>query len=434
MNHNDKKFKVGVFVVVALALLGFVVMKLGDVSFERTYKVYVYFDDISGLAAKSPVKIAGVEIGKVREIVLESGKARAELQIHRNVKLHADAKARVASTGIIGTKYLDLAMGSTGAALIKDGDSLQGTTLLGMEESVAKALESIRELTDSLKGPSGNDLGRNINSTVANLNAVTLSVREILDDRKNDISAALLSMRSVAGSLDQILEKVDRLVAKVEQGEGAVGALISDKKMGEDVKDATQNLKVATAGAAEMFGRFTRIRAFWDYRYRYDTKAKQGRSDFGIRLSPRPNKQYFLGVANTGDKKAPLKTEDFEKKNTFNLGLAQQFFPWVTLYAGLLKSEGGFGTDLEPFYAVPVLKKLSFNAEASSFGRDTTFNNRELKGAVYNAGVAAQVFPWLRLEARGEDLAEVKHFHGGVRFTLEDKDLAYLLGLVTATR
>ncbi|MBI2071164.1 MAG: MCE family protein [Elusimicrobia bacterium] len=433
MNENSKKLKVGVFVLMATLIFGFGILKLEDVSFERTYRMYVYFDDVAGMAEKSPVKMAGVQVGKVRRIILDEGKARAELSIRRGVVIYKDCKPRVASTGIIGTRYLDIADGSPSAGVVEEGDMITGLTVLGLEESVSQALESVKGLTESVRGPK-DDLGRNLNATMANLNSATLSVREILEDRKHDISAALLNLRQITFSLNEILDKADRILAKVEKGEGAVGALLTDAKTGDEVKASVASLKEASAGAAEMFGRFTRIRAFWDYRFRYDAEAAQGRSDFGIKLSPRPTKYYFLGASNVGDKKAPLKPKDFEKKNTFSVGMGKEFFPWLDLYAGVIRSEGGFGARARPFAYIPYADRIRVEAEAFSFGRDTTFNNRELKGVNYNIGLAAQIFPWLSLVGRGEDMNQTKHFHGGLSVTLEDKDLAYLIGLITATR
>ncbi len=432
--QSNKKLKVGFFVLIAVGLAAFGILKLGDINFSPTYSIFVYFDDVSGLTKKSPVKTSGVEIGKVRAVALEGGKARIEVAIRQGVTLYRDAKARVGSTGIIGTKYLDLTQGTPSHERLKAGDAISGVTLLAMEESVSRTLESVRGLTESIRGPHGDDLGRNVNIMIANLGAMTASLRELFEDRKKDVSVALISLRRIAGGLSEIVDKTDRILAKVEHGDGAVGALLVDKKVSEDVRESTAHLREASAGAAEMFGRFTRIRSFWDYRFRYDTKAAIGRSDFGIRLSPRPSKYYYLGVSNIADSKSPVKTNDFEKRTTFDVGMGKEVTPWFDVRAGLIRSEGGVGARVTPFYSVPLAERLSLQAEAYSFGRQTTLNSRDLRGPVYNVGLAAQVFPWLMLEARGEDMAQTKHFYGGARFTLEDKDLAYLLGLLTVTK
>lgn len=434
MKENDKKFKVGLFVLVATGLFAFGIFKLGDVTWARTYKIYIYFNDISGLADKSPVKIAGVQIGKIQDISLEAGRARVSVTIRRGVPVYRDAKARVASTGIIGTKYLDMTQGSPAAGRLGEGDAISGFSAVSVEEAIAQGLEAVRGFTDSLRGKDGSELGSNLNTMIGNLSAATGSLKDILEERKEDMSLALLSLRQIMESLRDILAKTDRILARVEKGEGAVGTLVSNGQVGEDLKASVANLKEASGGAAEVFGRFTRIRTFWDWRLRYDTEASQGRPDFGVKLSPRPSRYYYLGVANIGDTSSPLKSKDFEQKNRLSVGLGQEFFPWLDLFAGIIRGEGGVGGRIVPFYQRGFLERMTLEGEFYGFGRDTTFNSRRLKGAVYNVGMALQVLPWLKLEARGEDLSQVKHVHGGLRVTLEDKDLAYLIGLITLTR
>ena len=60
--------KLGLFTVVGIAVLGFSLYFLGGLSVTRTYNVNVKFQDVSGLPVKAPVKLAGVEVGKVKEI------------------------------------------------------------------------------------------------------------------------------------------------------------------------------------------------------------------------------------------------------------------------------------------------------------------------------------------------------------------------------
>jgi len=433
MNDNNKKFKVGLFVLAAVGIFAFGIFKLGDITLARTYKVYIYFDDIAGLAEKSPVKIAGVAVGSIQDITLEAGKARVTVALRHDVPVYKDAKSRVASTGVIGTKYMDMSQGTLSSGILHDGDVLVGSSSVDFEEALAQGLKSVTTFVDSIRGKD-NALGNNLNNIVANLSVTTLSLREIMEDRKQDISLALLSLRQITQNLKDILEKADRILAKVDKGEGAVGALFADKKVGEDVKASVANMREASGGAAEMFGRFTRIHTYWDWHYRYDTKASQGRADFGLKLAMRPTRYYFLGVSNLGDKTVASKVEDFEKKNTLSIGMGKEFFPWLDAYAGVIRGEGGVGTRLTPFYQTKFLDRIRLEGESYSFGRDTTINGRRLKGAVYNAGVSVSVLPWLELNAREEDLSQVKHFHGGVHVTIEDKDLAYLLGLVTVTK
>ncbi|MBI4052203.1 MAG: MCE family protein [Elusimicrobia bacterium] len=105
--------KVGLFVLVGLVLLGWTIFLLGDVSLQRHYSMFVYFDDVSGLPNKAVVKLNGVEVGKVKEITLEGTKAKVELSIQQGVKIYKHAKFRIASTSIIGSKYLAIEQGDS---------------------------------------------------------------------------------------------------------------------------------------------------------------------------------------------------------------------------------------------------------------------------------------------------------------------------------
>src|SRR5947209_540071 len=85
--------KVGVFVVLAgIAFAVFLqIVSTRGVSKGGGYRVFAIFDDVLGLEKKSPVQIAGIDVGRIDDIRLEGGKARVELIIDKGVKLYDNA-------------------------------------------------------------------------------------------------------------------------------------------------------------------------------------------------------------------------------------------------------------------------------------------------------------------------------------------------------
>src|SRR6059058_6324054 len=98
--------KVGAFMLLILAILGYFILKIEDVQIGHgtgTRKVTAVFDSVAGLDNKSAVRVAGVRVGKVKDVRLRpDGKAEVELEIDKEVQLHGNALARVANLGLLG--------------------------------------------------------------------------------------------------------------------------------------------------------------------------------------------------------------------------------------------------------------------------------------------------------------------------------------------
>ena len=76
------EFKVGIVVLLGIVILfymSFRVGKFGSLTEGRGYTVTVHFKNIAGLDTKSPVEIAGVEVGRVNKITLDGSVAKAAL-------------------------------------------------------------------------------------------------------------------------------------------------------------------------------------------------------------------------------------------------------------------------------------------------------------------------------------------------------------------
>ena len=115
MDTKKMEFYVGLFVVIGMICCIYLFVSLGEIGFnqEKRYPVYGYFTSVSGLKKGAIVEMAGVEIGVVSDISLDKEQlmAKVEFSIDKGISLSEDVIASVKTAGIIGQKYIDIALG-----------------------------------------------------------------------------------------------------------------------------------------------------------------------------------------------------------------------------------------------------------------------------------------------------------------------------------
>ena len=72
-SERSIEVKVGVLILVSVGILAAFILLMGGLSFQATYTLYVDFDNPGGLQAGAPVRIAGVKVGKVDQLVFRGG-------------------------------------------------------------------------------------------------------------------------------------------------------------------------------------------------------------------------------------------------------------------------------------------------------------------------------------------------------------------------
>ena len=131
---------VGIFIIIGLLSLAYLAVNLGDVSLfgSEQYKVTARFANIAGLKAGANVEIAGVEIGKVSDIMLEDYEAVVGMLINPEIKLQEDAIASIRTQGIIGDKYIKIKTGGAEEFIEVDGEILETESAIELEELVSQ--------------------------------------------------------------------------------------------------------------------------------------------------------------------------------------------------------------------------------------------------------------------------------------------------------
>jgi phospholipid/cholesterol/gamma-HCH transport system substrate-binding protein len=130
MQKYSKETIVGVFVLLGLVCIGYMTVKLGDVSLfsDDTYPLTARFSKVTGLRNGSIVNMLGLEVGRVGKLTIDQEKQQAvvELRVRKGIKIYDDAIASIKTEGIIGDRYVSIDAGG-GGPLLKAGDSIADT-------------------------------------------------------------------------------------------------------------------------------------------------------------------------------------------------------------------------------------------------------------------------------------------------------------------
>ena len=133
---------VGVFLLAGFISFAWLAVKMGDINpFQNeTYPVTARFTSISGLKEGSTIELAGVVVGKVSNIELDTGdyEAVVHLNIDKQVELQDDTIASIRTAGIIGDKYIKISPGGSDI-ILEAGDEIEETEpAISLEELVSK--------------------------------------------------------------------------------------------------------------------------------------------------------------------------------------------------------------------------------------------------------------------------------------------------------
>ncbi|KTD66187.1 outer membrane lipid asymmetry maintenance protein MlaD [Legionella spiritensis] len=133
---------VGFFMVLGLLALAVMILKVSgvsDLTSTKGYFVSADFADIGGLKVRAPVTVAGVKIGEVTKIELQTGElnAKVTMRLRGDKKIpYEDASARILTEGLLGSNYISIVPG------FEDGDNGQHP-YLREGDVIAKTQEAI---------------------------------------------------------------------------------------------------------------------------------------------------------------------------------------------------------------------------------------------------------------------------------------------------
>lgn len=206
----SRTLRLGIFIVSTLAVLAAGVFLIGSrqFMFSSTYPLTAKFKNVAGLSEGAEVRVGGIHTGTVSKIkfpIEPTGELTVVMAMEKSTRkvIRQDSVASIQTEGLLGDKYLEISFGSDSAAHVSDGGSIKGVPAL--------------EIADMLK-----------------------KTNEVLDTTK-------LTMVNVQDSSKQFSE----ISAKINKGDGTVGALVNDRKFFDELQNATAQAKLGAAAFQE---------------------------------------------------------------------------------------------------------------------------------------------------------------------------------------
>lgn len=159
LSEETRHTLIGAAVIAILATL-FVLSAGSDGNAVSSYTLTARFPSVEGIFVDSPVRLAGVDVGRVKDMAYDSATQRAvlTLEIDAQVELPDDSIAIVTSEGMMGGRFIRLDPGG-GMGMLGEGDSIEYTQgSIQFEDLLAKvilAVEKKRQARAAEDGPDG---------------------------------------------------------------------------------------------------------------------------------------------------------------------------------------------------------------------------------------------------------------------------------------
>jgi phospholipid/cholesterol/gamma-HCH transport system substrate-binding protein len=143
MERTTMDLWVGIFVVAGIAALVMLAMKVGNLgtyNMSETYQLHAYFSNIGGLKTKASIKSAGVLVGRVTDITLDTNRYEANvvMSLDKRYEFPKDTFASILTSGLLGEQYIGLSPGGD-SEMLQNGEQIKKTqSAVVLEDLIGK--------------------------------------------------------------------------------------------------------------------------------------------------------------------------------------------------------------------------------------------------------------------------------------------------------
>ncbi len=221
MSQRSIEVKVGVLILVALGLLGGFIVVMGGLTFEPAYTIYVDFENPGGLQSGAPIRLAGMQVGKVSEVQFRGGeidpetkepvppiRVVAKVEKRYQSAIRANARWYVTTNGVLGEQFLAVEPGSNEYPVLWDGANVHGVSPPRLDLLLSEGYELLHK---AYQGVSQNE--QKIAETFDGLHATLTGTGEFFKNNRDKLDSIMTNAESLSiEANDTVREARERYV------------------------------------------------------------------------------------------------------------------------------------------------------------------------------------------------------------------------------
>ena len=233
--------KVGAFTLAGLIVFAVIIVQLSHVVLfgKEGFHVTGYFKEAEGITPGSPVRYAGVEVGRVDSVSVDKGEALLSLRFYEGSEIPKDAAFSIQTSSVMGGQYVKAADGHVEGGLLEEGMVIRGSAAPGFDSAMNKMdklADSAQKLLDGMNAVVGDRASQDhVKDTLANVDAVTQNL-------------AVLTAQGIeiADHVQSMTAQMDRQLASLSEG------FNGDGQAGAKARTILDNLAVTSENAKEL--------------------------------------------------------------------------------------------------------------------------------------------------------------------------------------
>ncbi len=236
--------RVGAFVLIGLVIATFSIFIVGgERLFNKQVIIFADFESVQGLAEGSVVSLAGIKIGNVKEVTFngEGGKLQIAMKVGAEYlrRITEGSTIEVRTAGALGDKFLYIIPGPISDRHIEPLGKVEVLKASDLMSVLSEKGGEARRVFDIMKESeillkSFNSENR-IEKILSNLSNSTTELKLAAQDARQMM--ATVKDQNTAQKVASSMDKLDKILTKIDKGEGTLGALVNDSSLHESIKN-----------------------------------------------------------------------------------------------------------------------------------------------------------------------------------------------------
>jgi phospholipid/cholesterol/gamma-HCH transport system substrate-binding protein len=470
------------FIILGSAGAAYIIVSADGLSDFNTQMYEVVLDDATGLSTRSKIYLAGVAVGRVRDITLAENEAVLRVAFLKNIVIRENARLSRKSSSILGTSVLTLEPGGEPSPILLPGGRIESVKDSGDISAVMGTVQDLGgQISQLLRDFQENQLAL-LSVSLETFNSIARKVNDQSGAELERVSRILESLAVITGRVERILaqgeetgigpaadvyaalENIRKITDDIRRGQGNVGQALYDDQLYSNILSTVHEIDVAAiklqtaldsinsvAESAEtviedagvIVERAVGLGIEVDTSGSYNVLAGAVQAGASIRLTPASDDRWYrIGVSSvpggiasrtvtktTAGGSSTVEDVTETRYSTFAIDaeLARRF-GYVTVRGGLFENTAGLGLDIQP------VRWVSASADVFNFSSGEAPN---LRGTItfypFFDPDSDKPWNWIYLKSGiNNSLSDNRDFFlgGGIRFA--DREIKGLIGLVPA--